>query len=391
MHPTQPSLKLAHYFWIEGLNGFAGVLFLNCAFFWARARFGYTATENLLLSSTHGLIYIFATKYGGKLSDRIGYDRLLSICVLAAAFCLLFGWIPSWHIFPFILVTIYTVFFAPTWPTLEAAILHSPGTTSMPDRLGLYNVTWALFGGLGFAVSATLFSWNPDSIVWIPGLFYLFQWAWLRWAPRNILPSTTAIPHRGDHIALKVKRHFVYTAWLGNSLAFLMIASFFALTPFFGERLQLSSTNTILLASTLLFARTIGFLVLWKWNGWHYHMTWSQSALWIAPLCLIVAFFSNHLIIIFVALFVLGLAAGVSYSGSIYYSLDYGNKKAEHGGNHESILGIGIFIGPLLAAIASSISPGTFAAQWTIIGLALSANVIGSIAIRRLNSTFSHE
>lgn len=385
-----PRLKLFHYFGIEGVNASSAALFLCCISFWTKVRFGYSDTTNLLVTATNGFIYIFAAKYGGKLVDRIGSDRTLSICILGMAFTMLIGWIPNWPIMPFLTIMLYSFFIAPAWPAIEAAVLHCPGSTSMPNRLGFYNLTWSLGNGFALALGGILFTWNPNSILWMAGLLHLLQWCWLKLGSRNQKDEgddAMEIAHRGDGVSRFTKLRFMYTAWLGNGLGFLMIAGFFALSPHVGQRLGLQPKFTIWLTSTLLFARAMAFFIFWKWERWHYHMGWSQWALWIAPMALAIAFFSTYKILVFLALIIFGMCLGLSYSGSLYYSLNYGQNKGEHGGMHESIIGIGVFFGPLLAAFISGLGTGTAGAQWTIITLTISINILGLWKIYHIDST----
>ena len=172
-------------------------------------------------------------------------------------------------------------------------------------------------------------------------------------------------------------------AWLGNGLAFLMGAGFYALVPQMQERLKLPPSITIWLSCSFLLARGISFLLFWKWERWQYHMGWSQTALWLAPLFLAVAFFATKVWLIILCLVLMGFAVGLSYSGSLYYSMDYGENKGEHGGLHESILGIGIFVGPLIASIVS-MRYGVMGAQWTLVALAIAANAAGLALIYQL-------
>ncbi len=379
MVSNPPRLKLFNYFVVEGICAFAGILFLYCAFFWTGKKFGYSATENLLLTATHGFTYIFSSKYGGKIADRFGYDRTLFFCSLGIAATLLVGWIPDWRWTPFVVVVLFTIFIGPIWPSLEAAVLHCPGKTSMPNRLGFYNITWGTGDALGFAFSAFFFNWNPDSILWAAGIFYLVQSAWLKLGPSHHGQGegiAMDIPHSGTAVPREVKRRFMHTAWLANALGFLLVAGTTALNPQLGEKLGLSATATIWLSSTQLFARAASFAICWKWEAWHYHRGWSLWALWIAPVSIAMAFFINNTVVVFAALALFGLAHGLSYSGSLYYSLDYGDNKGEHGGLHEAILGIGIFSGPLLAALVAWLGGGLFGAQWTIVGLPLLFNFL---------------
>jgi len=114
-------------------------------------------------------------------------------------------------------------------------------------------------------------------------------------------------------------------------------------------------------------------------------MTHAQIALWVAPLALGAVFFSNSIPIAFTGLFIFGLAAGFSYSGSLYYSLEQGANKGEYGGIHESFIGAGIFVGPLLGASASYFF-NSAGAQWTIIGATIFLGFAGNFLISQINN-----
>ncbi|MCC7519138.1 MAG: MFS transporter [Verrucomicrobiae bacterium] len=383
---TRARLRLADYFGYEAVSAFSCTIFLYCVFFWTRARFGFSDAQNLFLTSLHGLIYLLAARFGGRLSDRFGYDRVLLLGAAGMSLILGTGWLFQGWAVPFGVVALYTVFIAPTWPALEAAILHTPGKATMPNRLGFYNLTWALGDALGFFVAGLLFEWNRDAILWVPGLFHLAQLGWMRWAPsRRVGGGEPAmeIGHRGDEIPHDRKRRFMHVAWLANGLGYLMNAAFFALAPQLGERLDWPAHWTIWLSCSLLFTRTLGFALFWRWEGWHYHMAWLQAALWAGPVCLAVAFFAADARAIFTALALFGLALALVYAASIYYTLDYGEHKGESGGVHEAVLGIGVFVGPLLAAMAAA-AAGAVAAQVVTVLLAFAANAAGLFAIARL-------
>ncbi|MDD2707069.1 MAG: MFS transporter [Verrucomicrobiae bacterium] len=377
---SSAQLKIPHYYWLEGLSAVNCTIFTMCLFFWTRERFAFSDATNLLLASVQGLVYLFSTFFGGRLADRFGYDRTLIVCFAGMGATLVTGSFIPCLIMPFVALALYNLFVGPTWPSLEAAILHSPGKLSMPNRLGIYNLSWSFGDGIGLFLSGFMFKWNPDSIFWLPGLIYLLTIPTIRWGPRNHDDEGVVameMPHTGDTIPKAQKRRFMQLGWLGNGLGFLMLAGFTALAPQMSLRLGLPTEATLWLTCTLLFARGFAFLIFWKWEGWHYHMAWCQWALWLAPLSLAIAFFAGNPAVVFGSLVVFGASIGLSYSGSIYYSLDYGDNKGELGGLHESILGLGMFIGPLLAAGAAAMGHGATSAQWTLIILSLGANAIG--------------
>jgi hypothetical protein len=54
---------------------------------------------------------------------------------------------------------------------------------------------------------------------------------------------------------------------------------------------------------------------------------------------------------------VFGLAIGLIYYSSLFYSMDVGETKGEHGGIHEAAIGAGNAGGPGMAAIALAFFP----------------------------------
>jgi hypothetical protein len=54
----------------------------------------------------------------------------------------------------------------------------------------------------------------------------------------------------------------------------------------------------------------------------------------------------------------LGPALGLIYYSSLFYSMDVGATKGEHGGIHEAVIGVGNTIGPASAAAALRFFPG---------------------------------
>jgi MFS family permease len=370
---------MRQYYGLAALHSFSFTLFCMCVYFWARERHGYTDVENLLLGALQGLAYVVCASLGGRAADRFGYDRVIQIGLGGMAATLLVAWTPAWRGTPFLTVLVYTAFIGPTWPSLEAALCGAPGRSSIPQRLGFYNVVWGVAGAGGFFASGFLFRWNHDAVLWAPGLLHLLALAWMILPSRAVTgKASVPPPHRGDGVPRHVKRRFVRTAWVANAVAYFMMTAFNALAPAMGARLSLEPSWTIWLVSSLLFSRSAAFFLFWKWEGWHYRMGLGQVALWSAPLCLAAAFFAPHGGLVLAALTAMGFAMGLTYCTSIYYSLDYGETKGEHGGLHEAVLGLGVFAGPLAGAVSAHATGSTTAAQATLVVLALLISAAGA-------------
>jgi MFS family permease len=79
---------------------------------------------------------------------------------------------------------------------------------------------------------------------------------------------------------------------------------------------------------------------------------------------------------------IFGFSIGLIYYSSLFYSMDAGAAKGEHGGLHEAAIGLGIFVGPAVGAATLTFLPqfpnsGTVA----VTGL-LVIGLIGLISLR---------
>jgi len=54
---------------------------------------------------------------------------------------------------------------------------------------------------------------------------------------------------------------------------------------------------------------------------------------------------------------VFGMTCGLMYYSSLFYSMDVGEAKAEHGGLHEAAIGAGICAGPAVGAASLQFFP----------------------------------
>ena len=84
--------------------------------------------------------------------------------------------------------------------------------------------------------------------------------------------------------------------------------------------------------SIWLFVRMGTFLLLWHWPAWHYRFRWLVSAF----IGLVVSFTFLLLVPNFFVLIasqvVFGVSIGLIYYSSLFYSMDVGETKGEHGG-----------------------------------------------------------
>jgi len=159
-------------------------------------------------------------------------------------------------------------------------------------------------------------------------------------------------------------------AWLANPFAYVAINTLFAVMPGVAEKLALSPTRVGLFCSVWLFGRLAAFVLLWRWRGWHYRFRWLLAAFLLLIVTLATILLAERLWLVVVAQIFFGLATGVIYYSSLFYSMDVGEASSEHGGLHEAFIGAGICLGPATGAAALTFAPGSpNAFIWAVSGL----------------------
>ncbi len=383
-------MRLGDYYLLEAANAGAATLFQMAVYFWTRRRLGFGDSANLWLGATQGVFYVVCAYLGGKLAERAGYDRLLGWSVaLAAAVLPLLPAAPR-PATPYIVMALYSAAVAATWPALEAAIFQAPGRWTTPQRLAAYNVVWSLAGGIGFFISGAVFAWRTDAIAILPMMMHLAQLVWMAWRRRQPAgPADGIAPADAVARQNRARRHprFMHVAWLGNMLGFFVLSGFSALSPHLGERLGLAPRQAIWLVCALFLARGLSFAAFGWWEGWHYRRRWLAGAIILLPPALATAFFSPRTGAVLAANVVMGVLMGLIYSSSLFYSLDIGENKGEHGGLHEAMLGCGTLAGPLTGVAGASLLPrllgnadmgGAAGAKLAILGICVPAAAVAA-------------
>jgi MFS family permease len=353
------------YFALEALNSFTTVYYLYYVYFFMQRTFGFGNKANLLLAALNGAIYAVMAWQGGKFAQRFGYFTALKVGFGIMTGALAVGsqlHTASGHILV-LAVTVAGVCF--TWPSLEALVSEGEEPAALPRVVGVYNIVWAATAALAYFTGGAIvekLGWR--SLFYIPVAILLCQLGLTLWLESQARPAARVIeatspvplpdPQRRPAARTKL---FLRLAWLANPFAYIAINTFIAVMPGVARRLELSTMMAGFCCSFWCFARLGAFFVLWRWDGWHYRFRW----LLIAYLALVGAFaailMAPSLAVIIVAQLVFGCAVGLIYYSSLFYSMDLGDTKGEHGGLHEAAIGLGNFAGPAVGAASLHFLP----------------------------------
>jgi predicted MFS family arabinose efflux permease len=346
-------------FTIEGLNSFATVIYFNYLYFLFRDKFGFDNKHNLALAALIGLIYMFASWQAGRFAQRCGNFNALKIGFGIMAVGLVIGSQLHFVAGAIAAACFVNVGMCFTWPVLEALVSEGANAAR---AVGIYNITWAAANALAYFIGGTLIvKFGYQSMFYLPLVFVLIQFAMVLWLEK--IHGAVAgepgnpPPHDANRPPPARAKSFQRMAWLANPFAYIAINTLLAVIPGLAARFGLSPMLAGFVCSLWCFVRLGTFVLLWRWSGWHYRFRWLVTAF-----CALVLSFATILIVpslavLIVAQIFFGVAIGLIYYSSLFYSMDASDTKSEHGGIHEAAIGAGNFFGPAVGAASLQFLP----------------------------------
>ncbi len=377
-------------FILEGLNSFAVTYYFYYFYFFTQQQFGFGNQANLALAAVIGLACVPAALWGGRFAQRAGYFAALKVGFGTMIVALTLGWqfatSPAVYI-ALALVTVVGMSF--TWPTLEALVSEGETGAGLQRHIGIYNVVWAGTGALAyFTGGALLEKLGRQSLFFLPLALQVGQLAltfWLHHQSAGVQPLAAVSPVGGPTAPAPRPRAktFLRMAWLANPFAYIAVNTLVAAMPGVAHNLNLTTTQAGFCCSLWCFARLAAFCGLWFWAGWHYRFRWLLTSYLLLIVTFVVILVVPNLAIVLLAQLALGVALGLIYYSSLFYSMDAGDTKGVHGGIHEAAIGLGSFAGPAVGALSLSFLPQVAnAGAWAVSGL-LVLGLGGLVWLRR--------
>jgi len=360
------------YFILEGLNSFSTVYYSYYLYFFMQKAFGFGNKANLTLAALNGLICMFAAWWGGKFAQRFGYFTALKLGFALMAAALGAGSQAASVSGQVLCMAGFVIGMCFTWPTLEALVSEGETPAGLQRMIGLYNVVWAGTGALAYFIGgAMLDKLGLKSLFYVPAVLQLSQLGLTFWLEAKaqhagvagIGGKTPGLPANASALAEPNRRpiakakKFLRLAWLANPFAYIAVNTVIAVIPGVAKKMELSTTLAGFCCSVWCFSRVGAFLGLWFWDGWHYRFRWLLMAYVTLVSMFALLLMAPNLGVLVAAQILFGLALGLIYYSSLFYSMDIGEAKGEHGGIHEAAIGLGNFAGPAVGAASLHFLP----------------------------------
>jgi predicted MFS family arabinose efflux permease len=365
---TQRQLK-AGYFTLAAVNTVATSYYLNYLFFFLRDRFGFGNRENLCLAALNGFIYLFASWQAGRFAQRRGFITSLKLGFGGLALLMAVGGVLNSLSGQIVVLIGYSIALPLIWPALEALVSENESRPGVQHMVGIYNCTWSGAAALAYFTGGTVYDGSHrGTVFWLPAGLCAGQLVFTLWLARHAAKVARPAaqgpeeappqPEPAAYHQPVSPRTFLKLAWLANPFSFVAINTLWAVMPGLAQKFVLSPAQVGLFCSVWLFGRLGAFALCWQWSGWHYRFRWLLAAFLTLIVSFMLLLLAPELWLVVLAQVFFGLATGLIYYSSLFYSMDVGGEtQGEHGGLHEAAIGAGIFAGPAVGAASLQFFP----------------------------------
>lgn len=355
----------AGYFFLEALNSLGTTYYFYYIYFFTENRFGFGKLQNLALAAAVGISYGIFSAFAGGFAQRRGYFAALKFGLVVLIGALVAGGFTQSLEVQLAVLFVGTFGMSFTWPSLEALVSEGEPRARLQRNVGIYNIVWAGAGAIGyFSGGAMIKEWSFHAMFFVPVLILGLELAGVLWLERKAqktpghTPGSSALPvaenagHAGDGRSPVSPSAFLKLAWIANPFAYLAINTVVAVVPALAKKFQLSVMGAGIFCSIWFFVRTASFVLFWLWPAWHYRFRLLAAAYILMTASFATMLLASNLWLVVAVQAAFGIALGLIYYSSLFYSMDVGETKGAHGGVHEAMIGFGGGAGPAVGAAA---------------------------------------
>ncbi|MBC7327595.1 MFS transporter [bacterium] len=300
------------------------------------------------------LTYLTFSPIFGRLADRKNPLYLTSLgCALFASSALFLVFFPS---IPLILLIMGLVGLGTSmfWSPLEVWIART--TSDLRKSIGYFNLSWCVGLSIGSLLGGYLFQkdWRFPlfSIAFSCLLIIFFLFFCPKVSPPQEVKEVNDEPNSGE----SKRNPFILIGWTANFVGWFTIGTLRYLFPKLAVELNISPFTIGLLTFTMAIFQAIssygvGFMVMF-----HYNLGFLLIVQFLMMLGFLIIILSSSIPLFFLSFTLLGICIGIAYFFSLFYSLESEEGKGHKSGIHESIVGAGGLLGPLLGGIVAQYS-----------------------------------
>lgn len=306
-----------------------------------------------LVGTFASLVHMGMAHLMGHLSDRMGRRRLIIAApVIFSTTCLLMTQVRDvWVILALSIVNGFCL--SIYWPSLQAWIADRQTGTGLARNIGSFNLSWTAATLAGPILSGSLYSLYPRLPFFIAAAIALMLFSLVFATVHESRPFSAEKIEPADAGTSNWRRSFLYAAWVANFASWFILGNARYQFPKLARELNIPPHIIGLLLGFLGFALFSGFFLLRRTDRWHFTRDFLFGAQILALVGISLIIVSKEPMLFALAFVMIGLCCSMTYYSSLYYAVHLLKKKGRGSGLHESILGGGAVLGPLLGGVAA--------------------------------------
>ena len=289
----------------------------------------------------------------GSLSDRLGRRHLiLTAPVIFAASCLLMTVAGQVKVV-LLLSALNGLGLALFWPSLQAWIADFQTGPGLARDIGSFNMSWTAAHLVGPISSGFLYSLHPHLPFFVAAAIslMLFFLIYTSLYDRKHQKREKGEPLEAD--ALNWQRGFLYAIWVANFTSWFLLGNARYQFTKLARELAIAPHIIGLFMGCIGLSQFFGFFILRRSNRWHFKKLHLMGAQLLAVAGTLLIFLFSEQFLFATAFIMIGISSSVTYYSSLYYTVHLLKKKGRGTGIHESIIGSGALLGPILGGIAA--------------------------------------
>lgn len=332
------------------IQSFATVLLERGLYFYTEGKLEFSDTQNLALALCFGSMYTAGALLSHGITRKRGERPTLQA------------------IFIGLMVLNFTIVLQPTmvvvwggfagigflegmkWPIIETYVTAGATPRQTMRILGRFNVAWSSAVPAALIVSGPMMgSASPTSFILLAAVLHVGSLGAIRWLPWSPTHLDSNHPERPDPATTRRYRALLVSArWsmMGSCAMVFLLAPL--MPTIFIDRLGHAVQTAPGLSSVMDVARVTAFVLLGVVVAWRGKVLPLGIGALGLPLGFMAILFAPTTVIAIGGQAVFGLCSGMVYYAAIYHSMVLHNASVEAGGKHESLIGAGFALGPLV-------------------------------------------
>ena len=375
-------------------ESFATMLIERGIYFFAHERLGFDDIENLSLALGFGGAYVVGALSSHAVARRLAEKRVLLATILLQLAC--FAVLVFWHgsVAVAVMNAVIGLVVGSKWPVIESYVSAGHTPREQIRSVGRFNVAWAGAIPPCLVVAGPLIAWRPEGL-FLVGLALSAVSLLLAW-PLERRPVHLPLDHpeRPTPGQLARMRGLMASSRWSMLTAYSLLWILAALLPGIFADLAIPVTVATGLGGLLDVFRVLTFVGLQVWRGWHGRVWPMAAVVAVLPAGFFLAVSTASLPLVLVGELVFGLAAGMTYVGSLYYGMVVENAAVAAGGTHEGLVGGGFALGPAaglagkkLAPVLGGTAPGMAAGVGPLIAVCSLGAVVSLVRMRKVDES----